>query len=54
MNTMTQLKYSLLILQRKYRKIIELPSEADIGTARSTYKNGILEIVFSKKNKTKR
>ena len=40
--------------QRKYRKIIELPSEADIGTAKSTYKNGILEIVFSKKNKTKR
>ncbi|HEU4823581.1 MAG TPA: archaeal heat shock protein Hsp20 [Nitrososphaeraceae archaeon] len=39
--------------QRKYRKIIELPSEADIETARSTYKNGILEIVFSKKTKPK-
>jgi HSP20 family protein len=39
--------------QRKYRKIIELPSEADIETARSTYKNGILEIVFSKKIKPK-
>jgi HSP20 family protein len=39
--------------QRKYRKIIELPSEDDIGTARSTYKNGILEIVFSKKTKPK-
>jgi HSP20 family protein len=39
--------------QRKYRKIIELPSEADIKTARSTYNNGILEIVFSKKTKPK-
>jgi HSP20 family protein len=37
--------------QRKYRKIIELPSEAEIETARSTYKNGILEIVFNKKAK---
>jgi HSP20 family protein len=37
--------------QRKYRKIIEVPSEADIETARSTYKNGILEIVFNKKAK---
>ena len=39
--------------QRKYRKIIELPSEADIETARSTYKNGILELVFNKKAKVK-
>ncbi|HEY9387754.1 MAG TPA: archaeal heat shock protein Hsp20 [Nitrososphaeraceae archaeon] len=39
--------------QRKYRKTIEVPSETDIETARSTYKNGILEIVFSKKAKPK-
>jgi HSP20 family protein len=39
--------------QRKYRKIIEVPSEADIETARSTYKNGILEIVLNKKAKPK-
>jgi HSP20 family protein len=39
--------------QRKYRKIIEVPSEANIETARSTYKNGILEIVFNKKEKPK-
>jgi HSP20 family protein len=39
--------------QRKYRKIIEVPSEADIETARSTYKNGILEIVFNKRVKPK-
>jgi HSP20 family protein len=34
---------------RKYRKVIELPPEADIETAKSTYNNGILEIIFSKK-----
>jgi HSP20 family protein len=39
--------------QRKYRKLIEVPSEANIETARSTYKNGILEIVFNKKEKPK-
>jgi HSP20 family protein len=39
--------------ERKYRKIIEVPSEADIETARSTYRNGILEIVFNKKVKVK-
>ncbi len=36
---------------RKYRKVIEVPSEADIETARSTYKNGILEITLNKKVK---
>jgi HSP20 family protein len=39
--------------QRKYRKIIEVPSEANIETARSTYKNGILEITLNKKVKPK-
>ena len=34
---------------RKYRKIIGLPKEADIQTARSTYNNGILEVTFDKK-----
>jgi HSP20 family protein len=38
---------------RKYRKVIEVPSEADIETARSTYKNGILEITLNKKVKPK-
>ena len=38
---------------RKYRKTIEVPSEADIETARSTYKNGILEITLNKKAKPK-
>jgi HSP20 family protein len=34
---------------RKYHKIIDLPKSADIGTARSTYNNGILEVTFDKK-----
>ena len=34
---------------RKYHKVVDLPSEADIETAKSTYNNGILEIIFSKK-----
>ncbi len=39
--------------QRKYHRIVELPAEADIDTVKSTYKNGILEITFSKKAKPK-
>src|SRR6185437_1928785 len=37
--------------QRRYHKNIEIPQEADIETARSTYNNGILEVTFDiKKN----
>jgi HSP20 family protein len=39
--------------QRKYHKTIELPEQADIETARSTYNNGILEVTFDKKNESK-
>ena len=39
--------------QRKYHRIIDLPTEADIQTARSKYNNGILEISFDKKKETK-
>jgi HSP20 family protein len=39
--------------QRKYREVIEVPPETDIETVASTYKNGILEIVFKKKEQTK-
>src|ERR687891_2369334 len=39
--------------QRKYRSVIELPSEADAETVKSTYNNGILEITFKKKERTK-
>jgi HSP20 family protein len=39
--------------QRKYHQVIDLPPEADIETAKSSYKNGILEITFNKKDQTK-
>lgn len=39
--------------QRKYHKTIDLPKEANPETAKSTYQNGILEIIFSKKENTK-
>jgi len=32
--------------------VINIPQVADIKTIRSTYKNGILEIVFKKKRET--
>jgi HSP20 family protein len=38
---------------RKYREVINLPEEADIETAKSVFNNGILEITFSKKDKSK-
>jgi len=37
--------------QRKYYKELELPSEVDESSARSTYKNGILETTLTKKQK---
>ena len=39
--------------QRKYHRVIDVPPEADVKTVRSTYNNGILEIVFKKKEQTK-
>jgi HSP20 family protein len=39
--------------QRKYRKTIDLPLDADIQTAKSKFTNGILEITFEKKKETK-
>jgi HSP20 family protein len=40
--------------KRKYHEVISIPSEADIETVKSTYNNGILEIVFKKKDQAKR
>lgn len=37
--------------ERKYKKETELPDEVDPSTAKSTYKNGILEITFRRKKK---
>ena len=38
---------------KKYRRLIELPPDADVESAKSTYTNGILEITFKKKGKPK-
>ena len=38
---------------KKYHETIELPEEADLATAKSKYNNGILEITFNKKDKSK-
>jgi HSP20 family protein len=40
--------------QRKYHRIIDIPPEADIETVKSSYKNGILEIIFKKKEQIRR
>lgn len=38
---------------RKYYKALELPSDADINAAKSSYNNGILEVTFAKNVETK-
>jgi HSP20 family protein len=38
---------------KKYRRLIELPQDADVESAKSTYINGILEIIFKKKGRPK-
>jgi HSP20 family protein len=39
--------------QRRYHETIEIPPETNIETATSSYKNGILEITFKKKEQSK-
>jgi len=39
--------------KRKFHEVIDLPSEADIDNAKSTFVNGLLEITFNKKSKDK-
>ena len=39
--------------ERKYHEVVDIPPETDIETATSTYKNGILEIIFKKKEQFK-
>ena len=39
--------------QRKYHEVIQIPPQTNIETATSTYKNGILEVVFKKKEQSK-
>jgi HSP20 family molecular chaperone IbpA len=39
--------------ERRRSQVIKIPHVADIKTIRATYKNGILEMVFKKKEKPK-
>lgn len=39
--------------QRKYHRVVDIPPEADIETVKSSYRNGILEIMFKKKEQRK-
>ena len=39
--------------QRKYHHLVEIPAEVDVQTIKSTFKNGVLEIIFRKKEQTK-
>ena len=39
--------------KRKYHEIVDIPPEADVETVKSKYNNGILEIMFNKKEQTK-
>jgi HSP20 family protein len=39
--------------ERKYHKIVDLPPDANTDSVKSNYKNGILEITFSKKERPK-
>ncbi|MDQ4101284.1 MAG: Hsp20/alpha crystallin family protein [Thermoproteota archaeon] len=47
------ISYTAEAAPKKYRRLIELPPETDIESAKSTYANGILEIKFKKKGKPK-
>lgn len=39
--------------ERKYHKTIEVPEHIDVESGKSNYKNGILEIIFKKKEQGK-
>ena len=39
--------------KRKYHEVVDLPGEVDIDNVKSRFVNGLLEITFNKKSKTK-
>jgi HSP20 family protein len=38
---------------RKYRRVVDIPADADAESVKSTFKNGLLEIAFKRKDKPK-
>ncbi|HDO41283.1 MAG TPA: Hsp20/alpha crystallin family protein, partial [Candidatus Bathyarchaeota archaeon] len=51
--TETSLTISVDTPQRKYYKEVELPEKVDPKQAKSTYKNGVLEVTLPKKKEEK-
>ena len=39
--------------KRKYHEVVDLPAEVDTDNVKSTFINGLLEIIFYKKSKDK-
>ena len=38
---------------RKYRRVVDIPTDTDAESVKSTFKNGLLEIIFERKDKPK-
>ena len=38
---------------RNYRRVVDIPADTDAESVKSTFKNGLLEIVFKRKDKPK-
>jgi HSP20 family protein len=38
---------------RKYRRVVDMPAKTDIKSVKSTFKNGLLELIFKKKDMQK-
>src|ERR1041385_5422017 len=36
---------------RKYRRVVDIPTDTDVESVKSTFKNGLLEIAFKRKDK---
>lgn len=49
--TEDRLTISVEAPERKYYKELDLPAEVDPNTARTSYRNGVLEVVLKKKGK---
>ena len=38
---------------RKYRRVVDMPAKTDVKSVKSTFKNGLLELIFKKKDMQK-
>ena len=51
--TEDSLKIAINSTLQKYHKLLKLPNNVNIETARATYRNGVLDVVINKKKKAK-